>query len=42
VNKNLLKILMNPLGEANKVVKKTNDQTKKKEEIIRKLLKRKK
>lgn len=39
--KDLLKILFNPVGEAKKVVKKANARTKKQEEIIRKLLKKK-
>ena len=38
----LLKILMNPIDAAGKVVKLTNDQTKRKEEIIRELLKKNK
>ena len=39
--KTLLKILMNPVGAAEKVVKSTNKQTKAKEEIIQKLLRKK-
>jgi len=39
-NKTLLKILMNPFDAAGKAVKLTNEQTKKKEEIIRELLKK--
>jgi len=42
VKKDLLKILMNPIGEAKKVVKKANKNTKEKEDAIRKLLRKKK
>ena len=38
--KDLLKILMNPVDAAGKVVKLTNKQTKEKERIIRELLKK--
>ena len=41
MNKDLLKILLNPVGEAKKVVNKLNKQTKKKEAIIKKLLRKK-
>jgi len=42
MNKNLLKILFNPVGEAKKVAKKANKLSKKKQAIIDELLKKSK
>lgn len=42
MNKELLKILANPVGEAKKVVKKANARTKKQEKLIRQLLRKQK
>ena len=41
MNKELLKILFDPIGSAKKTVKKVNETNKKKEEIIKKLLRKK-
>ncbi len=42
MRKDLLKILMNPIGSAKEVTDKLNKQNKEKERIIKKLLRKKK
>ena len=42
MRKDLLKILMNPIGAAKEVTDKLNKQNKEKERIIKKLLRKKK